>query len=240
MPCDNQSEAGEFQEQTKSLRSIVNHVVGAAHAQDGRSMADPAEPSWFDELAEDDPLGPDAMLSCLAEFDRDGDGALSVGEFQSLCQALFRPYSLPVVQLLEIFFLLDRDRDGRLDHAEFAKSWDRWLRPCLRPVSALVVVDVQNDFISGSLAISDCPAGQDGAEVVPVINKMLEEAAFNHVVYSLDWHPEDHVSFVENVTLRELDPSSPVWPAEDAKVFDTVIFKGDTPPQRLWPRHCVQ
>jgi hypothetical protein len=35
----------------------------------------------------------------------------------------------------------------------------------VRPVSCLIVVDVQNDFISGSLAISNCPAGHDGLEV---------------------------------------------------------------------------
>lgn len=35
----------------------------------------------------------------------------------------------------------------------------------VRPVSALVVVDVQNDFISGSLSISGCPAKQNGEEV---------------------------------------------------------------------------
>jgi len=35
----------------------------------------------------------------------------------------------------------------------------------VRPVSSLIVVDVQNDFISGSLAISNCPAGHDGYEV---------------------------------------------------------------------------
>ena len=35
----------------------------------------------------------------------------------------------------------------------------------VRPVSAIIVVDVQNDFISGSLAISNCPAGQNGEEV---------------------------------------------------------------------------
>ncbi len=32
-------------------------------------------------------------------------------------------------------------------------------------MSALIVVDVQNDFISGTLAISNCPAGQNGEEV---------------------------------------------------------------------------
>ena len=32
-------------------------------------------------------------------------------------------------------------------------------------MSALIVVDVQNDFISGSLAISNCPAQHNGEEV---------------------------------------------------------------------------
>ena len=32
-------------------------------------------------------------------------------------------------------------------------------------MSALLIVDVQNDFISGSLAISDCPAKHNGEEV---------------------------------------------------------------------------
>ena len=35
----------------------------------------------------------------------------------------------------------------------------------VRPVCAFIVVDVQNDFISGSLAISNCPAGHNGEEV---------------------------------------------------------------------------
>ena len=45
----------------------------------------------------------------------------------------------------------------------------------VRPVSALLVIDVQNDFISGSLAITGCPAGQDGEEVGHfLLNKIFE------------------------------------------------------------------
>ena len=32
-------------------------------------------------------------------------------------------------------------------------------------MSALLVIDVQNDFISGSLAVVNCPAGEKGEEV---------------------------------------------------------------------------
>lgn len=35
----------------------------------------------------------------------------------------------------------------------------------MRPVNAFLIVDVQNDFISGSLDISNCSAQQKGHEV---------------------------------------------------------------------------
>ena len=73
-----------------------------------------------------------------------------------------------------------------------------------------MLVDVQNDFISGSLSISDCPAGHNGEEVVPVINALLEDVDFDIVVYTLDWHPSNHISFIDNVNLRTLHSTSEV------------------------------
>ncbi|KAH3728500.1 hypothetical protein DPMN_054457 [Dreissena polymorpha] len=49
-----------------------------------------------------------------------------------------------------------------------------------------------------------CPAGQDGEEVIPVINNLLDTVPFDLIVYTKDWHLEDHISFVENVTQRPL------------------------------------
>ena len=64
----------------------------------------------------------------------------------------------------------------------------------LKPVvgDALLVVDVQNDFLSGgSLAVPH------GDEVVPVLNRCL--ALFSKkelpIYASRDWHPNDHCSF---------------------------------------------
>lgn len=37
----------------------------------------------------------------------------------------------------------------------------------VRPANAFLVVDVQNDFISGSLDIRGCSAQQNGLEVTP-------------------------------------------------------------------------
>jgi len=63
---------------------------------------------------------------------------------------------------------------------------------CLDPHSALVIVDVQNDF---------CPGGAlpvaDGDQVVPVLNRWIAEARAGgaHVYASRDWHPPKHGSF---------------------------------------------
>ena len=89
----------------------------------------------------------------------------------------------------------------------------------LFPHSALVIVDVQNDFIDGSLALKNCPAKQEGAEVVPVINNLINTVPFNTIAYTLDWHPPDHCSFHENVHLRPLHKYSPVILLDALKLF---------------------
>ena len=58
--------------------------------------------------------------------------------------------------------------------------------------TALVVVDIQNDF---------CPGGAlpvpDGDQVVPAINKYIQlfRSANAQIIYTRDWHPSDHSSF---------------------------------------------
>ncbi len=47
-------------------------------------------------------------------------------------------------------------------------------------------------------------------KVVAPINKLIESVPFNLTAYSLDWHPSDHLSFVDNVGKRKLHESSPV------------------------------
>ena len=70
---------------------------------------------------------------------------------------------------------------------------------------------------------------------------MIETIPFDEYFYSLDWHPEDHISFYENVHTRELDADSAITDHTKTNVFDLVVFKG--PPkteQILWPAHCIQ
>ena len=109
----------------------------------------------------------------------------------------------------------------------------------LNPVSVLLIVDVQNDFITGSLALKHCPAGEDGEDVIPVIQDLLSRNLFSIVGYTFDWHPPNHCSFIDNVSLYPLHSSSPVKSAENAKVFDVVVYdKTPLIDQVLWPRHC--
>jgi nicotinamidase/pyrazinamidase len=84
-------------------------------------------------------------------------------------------------------------------------------------MDALLVVDVQNDFMPfGSLPVTD------GDAVVPVANRLMKR--FGLVVATQDWHPADHGSFASN------HPGS--------SVGDVVDLSGI--PQVLWPDHCVQ
>lgn len=185
------------------------------------------------------------MDACFTAFDKDGDDLLSADEFALICRALFRNdkghiYAVQPDQLQQMFAVFDKNADGHIDRAEFQFCWNNWIKVIVRPINAFLVVDVQNDFISGTLDISNCAAQQDGSEIIEPINRIIETVQFDAVFYSLDWHPSDHVSFIDNIKMRPLHESSEV-DADTAQVYDTVVFAGPPPmKQRMWPRHCVQ
>ena len=95
---------------------------------------------------------------------------MNVNEFTALLKALFRnekgkAYPIDGHMIGEIFSIFNVSGDGSLSKDEFVSCWNNWIKKIVRPVSALIVVDVQNDFITGTLSISNCPAGQNGVEV---------------------------------------------------------------------------
>jgi nicotinamidase/pyrazinamidase len=84
-------------------------------------------------------------------------------------------------------------------------------------MKALIIVDVQNDFLpGGALAIPD------GDAVIPAINKIMPH--FNLIVATQDWHPPNHMSFASN--------------HDGLKPFEKIVINGRE--QVLWPDHCVQ
>ena len=79
--------------------------------------------------------------------------------------------------------------------------------------SALIIVDVQNDFCEGgSLAV------KNAHEIIPYINEI--QTKFDMVILTQDWHPANHASFASN---NGKEP-----------------FALDEWENVLWPDHCVQ
>lgn len=83
--------------------------------------------------------------------------------------------------------------------------------------TALILVDIQNDFIpGGALAVPD------GDAIVPLANKMMNK--FDVVIATQDWHPQDHASFASQHPGK--------------RPGDFIELNGQQ--QILWPDHCVQ
>lgn len=89
---------------------------------------------------------------------------------------------------------------------------------------AYIIVDVQNDFVSGALKV-----GTDAEAVVGPINQVRQDIKFGSVVHTQDSHPPDHVSFHDNHEGVEVFQSIKI-PAPDGTEVNQV----------MWPRHCVQ
>ena len=88
----------------------------------------------------------------------------------------------------------------------------------MKTLSALIVVDVQNDFCpGGSLAV------KDGDQIVPIINKLLPE--FDLVIFTKDWHDPEQFAFASQHPDK--------LPFEDYLTKQALV---DT----IWPDHCVQ
>jgi nicotinamidase/pyrazinamidase len=93
--------------------------------------------------------------------------------------------------------------------------------------SALIVVDVQNDFAdpAGSLYV------RGGEEVVPVVNAQIEEAltAGAFVAYTQDWHPPTTPHFAKDGGVWPVHCVAGTWGAElhaDLRVEGPVVKKG--------------
>ncbi|CAF4748437.1 unnamed protein product, partial [Rotaria sp. Silwood2] len=98
------------------------------------------------------------------------------------------------------------------------------VKKSVQPINALIIVDVQNCFINGNLSLSKSSAGQDGAEVIPIINNLIHTIPFDVIVYTHDWHPWNHISFFENLHFRRQylagDQNRTI------KMFDKVTYFG--------------
>lgn len=113
-----------------------------------------------------------------------------------------------------------------------------WLKSIFSPRRTLLVIDMQNDFIDGSLPVTGAK------EIIDRVESLTKLDIWYQVLYTQDWHPPGHISFYSNLGLRQLDPT---WLSvtdtrvENIKMFDEVTFKRYPPySQILWPDHCIQ
>ena len=91
----------------------------------------------------------------------------------------------------------------------------------LQPTDALLVIDVQNDFMpGGALPIPD------GEAVVPLINALAKR--FDHVILTQDWHPPEHISFATTHAATHAN----------ARPYETIEAPYGL--QTLWPEHVLQ
>lgn len=85
----------------------------------------------------------------------------------------------------------------------------------------LAIIDVQNDFIEGTLAV---PNAQ---EIIDKINKLVANGDFDLVVVTQDWHPSNHISFAS--THKKNIGEAIKYTNNDGNECSTL----------LWPDHCV-
>ena len=85
-------------------------------------------------------------------------------------------------------------------------------------MKALLVVDIQNDFLpGGALGV------KEGDSIIPITNEIIHYP-FDLIVATKDWHPYTHGSFADNHSGK--------------KIGDHINLGGLD--QILWPVHCLQ
>jgi nicotinamidase/pyrazinamidase len=85
-------------------------------------------------------------------------------------------------------------------------------------ITALVVADVQPDFMPGGALPT-----QQGEGVIEPITRLLASPRFDLCVATQDWHPPGHISFASR---------------HGRTPMETIDLYGHE--QTLWPDHCVQ
>ncbi|KAF9486474.1 pyrazinamidase/nicotinamidase [Pholiota conissans] len=91
-------------------------------------------------------------------------------------------------------------------------------------VPALIIIDMQNDFVSGSLAVPGA------ASIIDNINSLLD-LPWRVRVATRDFHPDNHVSFA-HTHGRPLLSKVVIYHPEDTKRASGIE-------QVMWPVHCV-
>ena len=178
---------------------------------------------------EEDFLGDEHIEKLFKKFDKDGSGSLEKREIKDLVVSILSSKTFGGDEITDedhelILSLIDANKDGKVSLQELKDSLRGWL-PAGGSRTALVVVDLQNDFLTGSLVVAG------GEEAVGNTNKLREAFKFDVIAHTRDWHPANHCSFAET------------WGAElfsKRKIPSVGSTSGSMIDQVMWPTHCVQ
>lgn len=169
----------------------------------------------------------------LSKYDKNKNGIFELAELKLLLQDVFPSTKILDDDVKMLADAIDTDGSGTVCLNEI-RSFLRHHHRDFKTKSALVIIDVQNDFITGTLANP-----YNAKEIVPLINSIRD--SFDLVVISYDWHPQEHCSFVESVNAGKV---AMLEQGSDFKAFTTVTLRGDSDrpehKQCLYPRHAVQ
>jgi len=92
----------------------------------------------------------------------------------------------------------------------------------LQSHDALLVIDMQRDFLPAIDGIGGALEVRDGDAIISGINALAQK--FDHVILTQDWHPRGHISFASTHGKQPF--------------ADTIEAPYGT--QALWPDHCIQ
>mmetsp|Transcript_51599 Transcript_51599/g.121081 ORF Transcript_51599/g.121081 Transcript_51599/m.121081 type:complete len:396 (+) Transcript_51599:171-1358(+) len=171
------------------------------------------------------------------EHDKDGNGYIDHDEFKTLIVDIlqFLDPEFPKTRKLEeeemavLRKLVDRNHDNQVTEEELWESLKEWVPAIGGGKRALVIVDLQNDFITGTLKVANA------IEAVKKTNKLRGDFTFDVVAQTRDWHPPKHCSFASThgadlFTTKMLKPSKSSGGSTEEEEVE----------QMMWPDHCVQ
>ena len=159
---------------------------------------------------------PVPMSHVFAFFDSNGDGVWSPSEFAAFKMDYAKARAVKP-ELVNVAAGYLRNSQGIVTFESFQANFQH----LEKPRSALLIIDVQNDFCppKGSLAVAG------GTDIIPGINDLRQRLPFHVVAHSKDFHPSNHCSFESN--------------NKGSTVFtEFKLPSGDM--QMMWPAHCVQ
>lgn len=177
--------------------------------------------------------------AALAKFEAEHIGDVRFEDLEQLLHETF-PDLKQIPFILQKIMQMLVETDPKVTSASYGqlRAFFRFKEPdhaMMTTRSALIIINVQNDYVSGPFA---CGNG-DAPDIVPLINRMRDRVDL--IVIANDWHPQEHCSFLESVNSGQVEMADSVHETQVGAVI-ALLEDRDRPShmQRIFPRHCVQ